>query len=191
MKRTLRMRVDGQEFTVDVERTGNTLSIDREGEHYTVELLDTGSTAGGPETSGQTVTGGTGGSSTAAAGGAAAGGPGGSPAATGAGSGSSPAAGDTPAAEKPPVSIPQTSGDPSQVGGAGGAVAAPMTGVVKELLVAPGDTVGAGERIVIMEAMKMDIEVSAPRGGTVAEVFVKAGENVKEQQSLLRISDGI
>ena len=164
MKRTLRMRVDGQEFTVDVERTGNTLSVERDGEHYTVELLDTQTMTGEPHTSGQQgATGSTGATVPPSA------------------------ASASPAAATPPVSIPQSPADSSQTG-AGGAVAAPMTGVVKEVLVGPGDTVSAGERIVIMEAMKMDIEVSAPSSGTVAEVLIKAGENVKEQQSLLRIS---
>jgi biotin carboxyl carrier protein len=86
-----------------------------------------------------------------------------------------------PAAPKP--AAPQT---PAPKVGEGG-VAAPMTGVVKELLVAQGDSVELGERLVIMEAMKMDIEVNAPKAGKVSAVNVAAGDNVREGQALIEI----
>jgi pyruvate carboxylase subunit B len=62
-----------------------------------------------------------------------------------------------------------------------------MTGVIKELLVAQGDSVQEGEPIMMMEAMKMDIEVSALSSGSVAEIYVQAGDNVKEGQALAKI----
>lgn len=69
----------------------------------------------------------------------------------------------------------------------GGDVPAPMTGVVKEIMVAVGDSVKEGEKILIMEAMKMDIDVTAVRGGRVSAILVKSSDNIKEGQPLIRI----
>ncbi|WP_061934760.1 acetyl/propionyl/methylcrotonyl-CoA carboxylase subunit alpha [Aureimonas sp. AU22] len=69
-------------------------------------------------------------------------------------------------------------GDPSS---GGDAIAAPMPGVVTGLLVAAGDTVAAGDPMVVLEAMKMEHTLRAPRDGVVAEVLVDVG---------LRVGDG-
>ena len=84
---------------------------------------------------------------------------------------------------------PSPAPDPAAPGPKPGAgdVTAPMTGVVKEIMVAPGDSVKEGEKVMIMEAMKMDIEVTAIRGGTVTAVLVKPNDNIKEGQSIIRI----
>jgi glutaconyl-CoA/methylmalonyl-CoA decarboxylase subunit gamma len=71
--------------------------------------------------------------------------------------------------------------------GGSGAVPAPMTGTIKEVLVHVGDTVQENEQIIMMEAMKMDIEVVAPQAGKVAEIMVAPGDSVKENQMVLRI----
>jgi acetyl/propionyl-CoA carboxylase alpha subunit len=60
---------------------------------------------------------------------------------------------------------------------AGGCVA-PMPGKVIELRVAEGDSVEAGQVLLIMEAMKMEHAVTAPHDGTVAQVTVAAGNQV-------------
>ena len=52
---------------------------------------------------------------------------------------------------------------------------AQLPGKVVKLLVAEGDVVTAGQPLVILEAMKMETEVAAPRGGRVARVHVAAG----------------
>ena len=62
-----------------------------------------------------------------------------------------------------------------------------MTGTIKEVLITVGDRVQENEQIVMMEAMKMDIEVAAPQGGTVVEILVEPGDGVRESQTLLRI----
>jgi biotin carboxyl carrier protein len=72
---------------------------------------------------------------------------------------------------------------------AGGLLCAPMTGLVKEVKVAAGSRVARGEVVLVMEAMKMDVEVSAPAAGVVAEVNVSAGQTVESQAPLLRIRD--
>jgi 3-methylcrotonyl-CoA carboxylase alpha subunit len=67
-----------------------------------------------------------------------------------------------------------------------------MVGVIREIHVAPGDTVAAGERVITMEAMKMDIYVNAPESGAITGVSCAAGESVAEGTVLATIarSDG-
>ncbi|MBI3968942.1 MAG: biotin/lipoyl-binding protein [Chloroflexi bacterium] len=64
-------------------------------------------------------------------------------------------------------------------------VKAPMPGLVKDVAVAPGDAVKAGQRLVILEAMKMENELRAPADGTVKSVNVTAGEAVEQGRLLL------
>ena len=59
-------------------------------------------------------------------------------------------------------------------------VKAHITGVVFQVVTKPGDKVGAGDPIIVLESMKMEIPVEAPRAGTVSEVRVKEGETVQE-----------
>ncbi len=69
----------------------------------------------------------------------------------------------------------------AEEGAAGGdRVTAPMPGLVKAVHVAPGDAVAAGDRLVTLEAMKMEHALRAPRDGVVAEVAVGAGDQVAE-----------
>jgi acetyl-CoA/propionyl-CoA carboxylase biotin carboxyl carrier protein len=70
-------------------------------------------------------------------------------------------------------------------GGAGSdAVASPMQGTVLQVKVAEGDTVETGDVICIVEAMKMENEVTAHRGGTVVELSVAAGQPVTAGQTI-------
>jgi biotin carboxyl carrier protein len=59
------------------------------------------------------------------------------------------------------------------------AVVAPMPGRVVRWLVAGGDEVTARQPIVVVEAMKMENELRAPKAGRVKEIAVKAGESVE------------
>ena len=59
-----------------------------------------------------------------------------------------------------------------------GALSAPMPGTVLEVAVAPGEGVGRGQLLVVVEAMKMEHRVTAPHPGTVAEVRVHPGVTV-------------
>jgi acetyl-CoA/propionyl-CoA carboxylase biotin carboxyl carrier protein len=63
-------------------------------------------------------------------------------------------------------------------GAGSGTVAVPMQGTIVKVLVAEGDTVEVGQTICVLEAMKMENNVSAEKAGTVKEVKVQAGESV-------------
>lgn len=78
----------------------------------------------------------------------------------------------------------------SQLGGirhghTGGVVKAPMPGLVKAVNVAPGDVVQRGASLVILEAMKMENDLTAPGPGRVREVRVAAGDKVDQGQVLV------
>ena len=62
---------------------------------------------------------------------------------------------------------------------------APMPGLVVRINVEAGDPIRAGQPLVVMEAMKMEHTVTAPRAGKVDRVFCAAGEQVKEGAELL------
>ena len=59
-----------------------------------------------------------------------------------------------------------------------GALIAPMPGKVIKLAVAEGATVGSGDVLIVLEAMKMEHELLAPAAGTVTELRVAEGDQV-------------
>ena len=73
---------------------------------------------------------------------------------------------------------------------AAGSLLAPMPGNVLRVLVAVGDTVAAGQPLVVVEAMKMEHQITAPADGTVEEVLVAPGEQVDTGQVLLQLEEG-
>lgn len=77
----------------------------------------------------------------------------------------------------------------SESNGHSGNVKSDMHGLVKEILVKQGDSVKSGQRLLILEAMKMESEILAKREGKVASINVKPGETVEAQALLLVISD--
>ena len=66
-------------------------------------------------------------------------------------------------------------------------VRAQIPGRVVRLWVAEGDTVEAGQRLLAIEAMKMENEVRAPRAGTVESIRVAAGSSVELRDELLTV----
>ncbi len=68
-----------------------------------------------------------------------------------------------------------------------GDLTAQMPGQVRDVLVAVGDVVERGQPLLILEAMKMEIRVSAPAAGRVKRVLVEAGAVVDRGQRLLEI----
>ena len=64
-------------------------------------------------------------------------------------------------------------------------IESPFVGVVMELRVASGQQVKQGDVLLVIEAMKMQNEIKAPRGGTVKTVWARAGQKVSTKQPLL------
>jgi 3-methylcrotonyl-CoA carboxylase alpha subunit len=71
----------------------------------------------------------------------------------------------------------------------GGRLTAPMPGRVVAFLAKPGDAVKVGQPLAVMEAMKMEHTISAPRDGTVAELLYAVGDQVAEGGELLRLEE--
>ncbi|WP_139453583.1 biotin/lipoyl-containing protein [Campylobacter armoricus] len=65
------------------------------------------------------------------------------------------------------------------------AIVASMNANVFKILVKENDSVKAGQVVAVLEAMKMEIEVSASKDGEIAELLVGAGESVSEGQALM------
>jgi len=77
----------------------------------------------------------------------------------------------------------------SDAGGDGNVITAPMPGLVKAVFAAPRQAVTAGERLAILEAMKMEHVLEAARDGVVAEVLVQAGAQVEAGSPLIRLEE--
>lgn len=79
---------------------------------------------------------------------------------------------------KPPMAVD---------GGLG--IRAPIPGMVVKVLVAVGDIVAAEQPLVILEAMKMENELRAPREGVVREIKVMPGQRVEQNASLVLLDE--
>ncbi|MDF1555869.1 MAG: HlyD family efflux transporter periplasmic adaptor subunit [Deferrisomatales bacterium] len=66
-------------------------------------------------------------------------------------------------------------------------VRAPMAGNIWKLECKAGEVIALDDVVLIMEAMKMEAEVYAPSGGTVAQISVQEGQAVEEGDLLLTI----
>jgi 3-methylcrotonyl-CoA carboxylase alpha subunit len=64
-----------------------------------------------------------------------------------------------------------------------------MPGLVKAVFVAAGQAVKAGDRLAVLEAMKMEHTLTAARDGTVAEVLAEAGQQVEAGVALIRLEE--
>ncbi len=64
-----------------------------------------------------------------------------------------------------------------------------VPGIIIATPVAPGQLVQKGDKVIILESMKMENELRSPRDGIVSRVQVKAGDNVEKDQALAVISD--
>ena len=73
---------------------------------------------------------------------------------------------------------------------ASGEVRAELVGSVHEVGVAVGATVAAGDAVLVLESMKMEIPVLTEVGGTVTEVAVAVGDVVQEGDLLVRVEAG-
>ncbi|EOE4369051.1 biotin/lipoyl-containing protein, partial [Klebsiella pneumoniae] len=72
--------------------------------------------------------------------------------------------------------------------GAGTPVTAPLAGTIWKVLASEGQTVAAGEVLLILEAMKMETEIRAAQAGTVRGIAVKAGDAVAVGDTLMTLA---
>ncbi|MEC3860022.1 acetyl/propionyl/methylcrotonyl-CoA carboxylase subunit alpha [Mesobacterium sp. TK19101] len=77
----------------------------------------------------------------------------------------------------------------SDAAGGGNLIEAPMPGLVRAVLVTAGQAVSAGDRLAVLEAMKMEHGLTAARDGVVAEVLVAEGAQVEAGAALIRLED--
>ena len=73
------------------------------------------------------------------------------------------------------------------VAGSGDDVVAPMTGTVRAVLVKDAEAVSQGTPVIVLEAMKMEHTLKAPRDGAIAEVLCVIGDQVSDGQTLLKM----
>ncbi len=85
----------------------------------------------------------------------------------------------SPAAPRPAAAQPSASAE---------TVKAVLAGNIFKVNVAPGDTVEEGQTLLVVEAMKMETAVSAPKAGTVAEVMVREGDVVAVGDAMVSIA---
>lgn len=69
----------------------------------------------------------------------------------------------------------------------GNAILSPMPGLVARIAAAPGQTVRKGDVLIVLEAMKMEHALTAPRNGTVAEVLCAERDQVSHGAQLLSL----
>ncbi|MGC3995762.1 MAG: biotin/lipoyl-binding protein [Propionicimonas sp.] len=67
------------------------------------------------------------------------------------------------------------------------AVVAPLAGSVARVLVEEGQEIEAGQVLLVLEAMKMETEITAPKAGTVAKVLVDKGTAVQAGEGLIEL----
>ncbi len=63
-------------------------------------------------------------------------------------------------------------------------IKAHITGVVFQIVARPGDAVAAGDAVIVLESMKMEIPVEAPRDGSLREIRVQEGQTVQEGETV-------
>jgi glutaconyl-CoA/methylmalonyl-CoA decarboxylase subunit gamma len=89
-----------------------------------------------------------------------------------------------------PAPAPASPAAPARAPAAGGPAdkAAPLAGVVIEISVSVGQQVKVGDKVAVIEAMKMKTVVSAHKDGKITNVAVKVGDAVEAGQPIVTIS---
>ncbi|MHA9432081.1 biotin/lipoyl-containing protein, partial [Klebsiella pneumoniae] len=86
------------------------------------------------------------------------------------------------------AAAPAPGSAPAAPAGAGTPVTAPLAGTIWKVLASEGQTVAAGEVLLILEAMKMETEIRAAQAGTVRGIAVKAGDAVAVGDTLMTLA---
>ncbi|MCU0411355.1 MAG: biotin/lipoyl-binding protein, partial [Bacteroidetes bacterium] len=98
-----------------------------------------------------------------------------------------------PTSAEPPRSVakssvaPKPAPKPAQTTG-GGTVKSPLPGLVLDVLVKVGDQVKAGQKIMVLETMKMENHIPGPFDGVIKSILANKGDTVSEGQALFEIA---
>lgn len=76
---------------------------------------------------------------------------------------------------------------PKNISGKASKVVAPLPGIILQIFVKVGDSIKAGDKLLIMEAMKMENQVLAEKSGTIKSISVSKGDSVLQNDVLLEI----
>ena len=153
------LRIAGREYKAEVrELTPERAVVVVDGKEYAVELVRLGRRKATADTV-RAVTGS------------------GAPASPPAAAPVPPAASAAPAAPRP---APSARGE--------GGITAPMPGLVLTIKVKEGDTVQAGQALLVMEAMKMENAITASYNGTVSRIYVREGDSISEGDLLVEVA---
>ena len=93
-----------------------------------------------------------------------------------------------PQTDKPAPAPAPAAAAPAAPAGAGKAVTSPLPGVIIEVSVKEGQAVKAGQKVAVIEAMKMENEIQASSDGTVTAVLVNKGDSVLEGAEIVKIA---
>ena len=86
------------------------------------------------------------------------------------------------------TAAPATAAAPAAPAGAGEKVNSPLPGVIVEVCVKEGQAVKAGQKVAVLEAMKMENEIPAPKDGTVTAIHVTKGDSILEGAPVVTIA---
>ena len=104
------------------------------------------------------------------------------PAAPAAPAAAAPVAAAAPAAQ---AAAPAPAAKPA---GEGKSVTSPLPGVIIEISVKEGQAVKAGQKVAVLEAMKMENEIAAPADGVVTSIRVAKGDSLQEGDEIMKIA---
>ncbi len=159
--KSYKFRINGNEYNVEINSVeGNVADVTVNGADYKVEMENAGASAGSVASTGS---------------------------ATGTVNNSASNTGRNAAtAAAGPVEAPATK--QSAPSGPGKPVTSPLPGVIIEVSVKEGQTVKAGQKVAVLEAMKMENEIQAPSDGTVTAILVNKGDSVLEGAEIVKIA---
>ena len=91
-------------------------------------------------------------------------------------------------APAPAAAAPAAAAPAAAPAGAGEKVNSPLPGVIVEVSVKEGQAVKAGQKVAVLEAMKMENEIPAPKDGTITAIHVQKGDSILEGAPVVSIA---